>query len=161
MYISNFGMIPLNISMLATTLNISWIYLVSVSVFLFLFLLLSPQNLLTLVSYSSNFCISPVYSEKICLFSFQQPGGNSYSMCPLCIHFLSAAVLYVNSVLSIPADSLLQISHFLLWMHSSWKPSVTISILFSPLSQILSLLLWTPYLFSFLVFSFPFWDYLK
>lgn len=125
--------------MCAITLNITWIYLFSVSVFQSLFPLLSPQNLLTLVSYSSNFCIPPATPQKMCLFSFQQPGGNSLARrVPLCIHFPSAAVLYVNSVLSVPADSLLQIYHSLLWMFSPWKP---ISALFSPLSLILSLLL--------------------
>lgn len=130
--------------MFAIGLNITWIYLVSVSVFLFLFRLLSLQNLLTLVSYSSNFCISP-YSKKICLFSFQQPGGNSCAQCVPYV-YISLALMCCMSILyrTIPADSLLQISHSLLWMLFPWKPSVTISTLFSPSSLILSLLLQTP-----------------
>lgn len=115
--------------------------------FLFVFLSLfslSPQNLLTLVSYYSNFCTHPPFPQKICLFSFQQPGGSSLARRVPSVYIPpSAAVPYANSVLSIPADCLLQVSHSLLWMYSPWKPFVTISALFSPLSPILSLLLWT------------------
>lgn len=72
--------------------------LFSVSVFLSFFLLLSPQNLLTLVSYS-NFCIPP--PKKFCLFSFQQPGGNSS-----CQHvpyvYISKVLLYCMSTLYCP-----------------------------------------------------------
>lgn len=65
--------------------------LFSFSVFLSLFFsLLSPQNLLTLVSYS-NFCIptplppnSPSERTQICLFSFQQPGDVYCIVCQLC-----------------------------------------------------------------------------
>lgn len=84
--------------MFAIGLNITWIYLVSVSVFLFLFRLLSLQNLLTLVSYSSNFCISP-YSKKNMFVLIPTAWRQLLCpVCPLCIHFLSADVLYVNSV---------------------------------------------------------------
>lgn len=61
---SHLGIKPINDLMWAITLNITWIYLFSVSVFLSLFPLLSPQNLLTLVSYSSNFCILPPPKKK-------------------------------------------------------------------------------------------------
>lgn len=56
--------------------------------------------------------------------------------CPLCIHFPSAAVLYVNSVMSIPADSFLQTCILSCGCRLSLdSPSVTISALFSPSSQ--------------------------
>jgi len=147
-------MIAITDSMFTSALNISWIYLVSVSVFfLFLFLLLSPQNLLTLVSYSSNFCIPSVYSKKsVCSHS------NSWEAILIwCVPYvyISWALLCCMSTLYCPSlQTLLQIYHSPLWMHSPWKPSVTISVLFSPLSLILSLLLWIPYSLSFvLLFS--------
>lgn len=136
---SYLGIIPINDLMWAITLNITWIYLFSVSVFLSLFLLLSPQNLLTLVSYSSNFCIPP--PKKICLFSFQQPGDNSLAQRVPYV-YISQAPLYCMSILYCPSLQTLSFKYliFLLWMYSPWKPSVTISALFSPLSLILSLL---------------------
>lgn len=118
--------IPINDLMWAVALNITWIYLFSVSVFLSLSFLYCPLRICWLWWVNPLISVSPSSSssseKKICLFSFQQPGDSflarrvSYTFPP------SAAVLYVNSVLSIPADSLLQISHSLLWMYSPWKP---------------------------------------